>query len=835
MYFYTNIFQHKGKLLVRGVKDGIPFKKIIQYHPYVFIPSKDDTQYRTLDGKPVSKLEFDSIYEAKEFTKKYDGVEGVSLYGLTNFSYVYLYDEFNKEIEYDPSEISVGTIDIETSMTKGAGFPSISEANEEITAITLGHKGTKYVFGCGDYTPHLSNIEYFKCATEAVMLNKFLQIWIKLALDVITGWNIEFFDIPYLVNRITKVLGVEKAEKLSPWEILKEYEVEVRGKKNQAFSPLGITVLDYIALYKKFTYVNRESYKLDFIAEVELNENKLDFSEYENLQDLYEKNFQKFLEYNIYDVTLVERLDDKLKLIELIFAMAYTGRINYEDCLTTVRMWDVIIHNHLLDKNIVIPFQVKANSNDLIMGGYVKDPKIGMSNWVVNFDLDSLYPHLIMEHNISPEVFIEKIEGHLSTEQIMDGGYKKYINKLKEIDATITANLCVYSRKKRGFLPELMDKIYEKRIVYKKQLKAVKKKYAETKDKSLEKEISRLHNLQMAMKIMLNSAFGALANVWFRWYNTYHAEAITSSGQVVIQFIAKRINEWLNILLDTNNVDYIIAIDTDSVYITLERLVEISKYKDSDDKVKITQFIDKVCEKEILPLIERICKEYAEMTNAYDQKMNMKREAIADKAIWTAKKRYIMNVWDLEGVAYETPEIKMTGIEAVKSSTPASCRDALKKSFSIIMNEDEKAFQTYVSNFRTEFNALDFEKIAFPRGITELNKWTSNRNLPYDSGTPIHVKGAILFNKLLKDKNIEDKYQTIMAGEKIKFVYLKKPNPYGFNVISCSSNLPKEFKLGPYIDYDTQFEKAFLQPIQAITNTIGWNTEPKSTLESWFD
>ena len=367
--------------------------------------------------------------------------------------------------------------------------------------------------------------------------------------------------------------------------------------------------------------------------------------------------------------------------------------------------------------------------------------------------------------------------------------------------------------------------------------------------KQLEKDISKYKNLQLAKKVQLNSAYGALGNQYFRFFDVRMAESITLSGQLSIRWIEARMNEYLNKLLKTEGEDYVIASDTDSLYITFDRLVKQVFAKGDGvqdlDTDKVVKFLDNVAQKKIEPFIDQSYQDLADLMNAYEQKMFMKREAIADKGIWTAKKRYILNVYDNEGVRYTDPKLKMMGIETVKSSTPASCREALKKALRIIMNENEQAVQSYIADFREEFKTLPFEDVAFPRGVTDLTKYqtdgkfwndftNSGRNLEFMKSTPIHVRGSLLYNHLLKQHKLEKRYESIKDGEKIKFCYLRTPNPIRQNVLSILSSLPKEFGLEDYIDYDTQFDKAFLEPLSAILNVVGWDTEKKASLEAFF-
>lgn len=831
MFFYTNVFQRGDKIYLRGYKDGRRFSDTINYKPYLFVPSdgKSNTKYRTLSGKSVDRIDFDSISGAREFLKQYEEVANFEIFGLTNFQYLFIHDKFYGEMKYDVSQINIIGIDIETDSSDG--FPDILKADKEVTAITLSRKGEKVVLGMKDYKP-AENVHYIKCKDEWHLLNNFLKIWQsgRYQPDIVTGWNIEFFDIPYLVNRITNVLGSYEAKKLSPWGVLEERKIEVRGRENQTFTPAGINVLDYLNLYKKFKFEMQESYKLDSIAEKELGVKKLDYSEYGSLDGLYVNNPQKFYDYNVHDVTLIDMLEEKLGFIELVIAFAYDAKVNYGDTMTTVRPWDIIIHNYLLDRSIVIHQFKKTQNYESLIGGYVKEPKIGMSKWVVSFDLNSLYPHLIMQYNISPEMMVGREQYFPTIDSIIDG-----YAVIEGLDST-AANGVKFRKDKQGFLPALMEKMYDDRVDFKKKMIEAKQKLETISKEQTEErrlignDIARYHNLQLAKKIQLNCAYGALGNEYFRWFSFDMAEAITMSGQLSIRWIERKMNEYLNDILKTSKVDYVIASDTDSIYVNMEPMV---KMLGAVDTMKIVSAIDSFCEGPIQKMINKSYEELALQMNAYKQKMIMKRETIADKGIWRGKKMYILNAWDVEGVRYSEPQLKIQGIEAVRSSTPKSCRSSIKEAIKLIMNSDEMAVQKYIADFKIKFMSLSFEEVAFPRGMKGLNKY-KDRSTIYIKGTPIHVKGALLYNDLINRKGLTRKYQLIGDGDKIKFAYLKIPNILNDTVISVLDNLPEELGLQMYIDYNMQFQKCFLDPIKSILEIIDWDTEHRSNLESFF-
>jgi DNA polymerase elongation subunit (family B) len=657
--------------------------------------------------------------------------------------------------------------------------------------------------------------------------------------DVLTGWNIDTFDVPYLYNRIKKVLSENEARKLSPWRMIDEREI-IRGKTaNQSVSErtdkiyelVGIATLDYMHLYKKFSFTNQESYKLDHIANVVLGENKLDYSEFNSLYEFYQKDYERFVDYNIHDTVLVDKLEDKLGLIKQVFALAYDAKVNYNDVMTTTKPWDVIIHNYLMNQNIVVPFFKPADELFDLVGGYVKEVQTGMHRWVVSFDLNSLYPHLIMQYNISPETFVERRRNVPSINHIIAGMYEAPDDRY-----AIAANGCCYRKDVQGFLPALMEKMYDDRVIYKEMMIEAKKRYEKTKSKEDEKLISRYHNLQLAKKIQLNSAYGALGNRYFRWFSFDNAEAITTSGQLSIRWIEYKINQFMNKICKTKDFDYVIASDTDSIYVTFDKLIP-----EGSDELQAVKLLDEFCETKIQHYINSCYEQLAGNMSAYQQKMQMKRETIANKAIWKEKKMYILNAWNIEGVQFDKPKLKISGIEAVRSSTPKKCREAIKTALEVLMNKSEDEFQRYVAEFKKEFHELPFEDVAFPRGV-KLNHWKTMPSggvikIPYkleDKSLPIQVRGSLLYNNMIKKMNLDKKYAEIRDGDKVKFAYLVKPNPTHNNVIAAPESLPKEFNLDKFIDHEMQFDKTFLEPLKAITDVIGWSVEKKASLESFF-
>ena len=846
MNFYTNVLQYGNNLLIREVKNGVRGNRRVRYEPTLFdlVKTREETGYKTLDGRSVLPHKFDCIKDAKAWIETRSNQSDI-VFGNTQYPYCWIADEYPDRIEWDLDQLLMVTIDIEVECENG--FPKPEDAAEPLLSITVKNHQTKriVVWGIGEFNTDREDVTYVQCESEVHLLKEFISFWETHTPDIITGWNTEFFDIPYLCNRIKNVFDEEEVKRLSPWKNVFDRQVYQMGRQHQVYTLDGIAALDYFDLYRKFTYVNQERYTLDHIAKVELGEQK-DGNPYDTFREWYTKDYQSFIEYNINDVELVDKLEDKMKLIELCLTMAYDGKVNFTDVLGTVRYWDIVIYNHLREKNLVIPQKTEREKSEKFEGAYVKDPQVGMHNWVMSFDLNSLYPHLIMQYNISPETLVngggKPAEGMV--DKILDG------KLLNSTEYCMTPNGAFFRKDKRGFLPELMESMYNDRVKFKKLMLNAQQEYENTKDKKLLKDISRYNNIQMAKKISLNSAYGAIGNNWFRYFDLMVATAITTSGQLSIRWIEKSLNIYLNKILGTHDEDYIIASDTDSVYITFDTLVN-KVFGEGAETSKIVRFLDRVAKEKLEPFIGKSYQALSEVTNAYEQKMEMGREAIADKGVWTAKKRYILNVHNMEGVEYAEPHLKIMGIEAVKSSTPAPCREKLKEALKIIMGGTEKELNIFIQDFREEFMSLPPEDIAYPRSVNGVSKYTDNTQSTYDlssgekveygffkSRAPIHVKGAILYNHLVASKKLSNKYPYIQEGDKIKFIHMKEPNAYQSSAFSFITFMPKELDLHRMIDYNTQFEKSFIEPLKFITDKIHWAIDgsfgSQGTLEDFF-
>lgn len=809
-----------GKILLRGYENGKKIKQAIPFAPYLFMPSNEPTEYKSIYGKYLSRIDFLNVWEAKKWLNEYKDVTGFSYAGMDKWQYVYIHDNYPKEIQYDVNLIRGLSWDIEVDTTDGYG--DIALANKVITAISMGYRNQRIVLSYKDYTPKADNVKYIKCYDEVDLLQKFLHIWETIDPEYISGWNIFAFDIPYTVRRIINVLGEEHAKRLSPWKQLRTREVTLYGREQEVYEIVGVATLDYQDLYKRFTYNQRDSYSLNNIAHLELGDQKVDYSEYGTLHELYEKDFEKFIDYSLHDTELIFRLDNKMKLFELAFAMAYDAKVNYSDIFTSVHYWDILIYNYLADQNIIVP-KYERRMNRPFEGGYVKEVKPALYNWVVSFDLNSLYPSLIEQINIGPETFVKK-ESNVNVDYFLKGNKNHH-------EYSMASNGCLYKKDKKSFFSKIIERQKQIRSLAKTKMiefKKAKETCDDTAQKTcIDNEIAKYDNIQMAKKIQNNSLYGVISTETFRYFDVNNAEAITLSGQLSVQWAEKQVNVFLNTKFKKNK-DWVLAIDTDSLYLDLEEIIRII-YNDisySDEKV---EFLDKFAEKILQPVINSAYNDLAENMNVYQNILSMKRESIGDKAVWLAKKRYMINVRDSEGVRFKEPDLKTMGIEVVRSSTPEVCRNNLKESIKIIMSSSVDELRTFIDKFKKNYKTLPFHEIAFPRGVNGLLKYSDSSSI-YKLGTPIHVRGALLYNKMLKDRGI--KTQPIYDGDKIKFCYLKMPNSLHENVIASTDIIPED--LEKFIDYEMMFEKSFLDPLNNILDAIGWSLEKKNSLGDLF-
>lgn len=842
---YTNFALIGDSYLLRGYDEtGKAFKKRIKPSVSVFVKdaSIPVSDFTDMYGSPLSEIGFTSVREMRDFVKHYDS----ELYFNHRIEYGITNTYFPGELSVSPDLLKVSILDIECESE--AGFPMVENPTEKVNAITMSINDDYYVFGIAP-TLNVSLIElaenervfYTACEDEYDLLEKFLSFYSANPPDILTGWNVEYFDLPYLVGRIARVMGDDHVKKLSPWGM-----VELTTKKNDFDAEVpwvkivGINVVDYLATYKKFRLKRRDSYRLSSITEVEeIQQQKMTYDEYKTLKDLYTHDYDKFLRYNMQDVRAVRYLDKKLNYILLTTTLAYQAKVNYTDVLSQVRMWECIIMNELYSRNVIPKNVRKSVAGNQIVGAYVKDAQPGPDHWLVSLDLNSLYPSLIRMLNVSPETIVPgSTSNHIDIDQFIAA--RKPIHDGKNITAF---NSCKFNKDKQGIIPYLVERMYKLRKHYKelmieKKIEMKKRKGHMTteQERELTNEINRYSTLQESFKVCLNSVYGATANAYFMFYDTRAAEAVTLTGQAAIKWISARLNEYMNQILKTETVDYVRYIDTDSVTLRMLPLIEqvYPNYKEIDDNT-ITDFLLAAFNKKIIPFIDKMYDELSSLINARENTLSLKIDTISRKVLYLTKKRYIYEVIDQEGVRMNPPEMKIMGLQAIKSSTPKAAREKLKDGIMKIFHESETECKRFADQFKTQHDQLPLEDIATPSGISDIDKWPDGSG-GWKSGCPAHVKAAIVYNNTIDKLGLSSKYKKITAGDKIKYVILNKINPLRVETIAFMDYMPEEimqaYNLKKYIDYKAMFDKNFLKPYTDMVEGAGYSMSNRGKLTS---
>ena len=829
MQFYLNSKLYGNNVLTRGIRNGKRFIEKVPYQPTLFCRVNRETGFKSLNDENLLPTVFDDINAARDYIKKYKDVDNFPVFGNTAYQFQWISDNYKGEVEYDLSQIKVMSIDIETTVKYG--FPDYFDPLEEITLITCRDKVSQKLttFGCWEFDDVEENAEYVQCDDEMDLLCKFINWFHKDTPDIITGWNTDDFDIPYLIQRSRKIVGEEVTKKLSPFGVIKHRDVEIQGKMKMEFDIYGVASLDYLALFRKFAFLKFENEKLDTVAFHVLGRNKVD-NPYSSFREFYEKDPTLFIKYNVMDVKLVDELEAELKLIELAISIAYMAKINFDDVYSPVKMWDTIIYNHLLDQGIVVPMKTPGVKVQ-IEGAFVKEVVRGRYKWIVSFDLASLYPHIIMALNMSPETICDRMID-VTVAELLSGDRSKV-----KAGFSLAPNGSMYDMSKKGFLPFLMSKYYNGRKEVKNEMLALKKELeAKRHDMTpedvrlMEAKITAKKNLQQALKIAINSAYGALAQNSFRFFDPRIAEGITMSGQLIIQNAMRAGNTFLNKLLETDT-DYVLMADTDSSYFDMNPFMQaFYPNKPMEDSVN---FMCKVCDGRMQNTLNKACDDLSESLNWNSGFINFKREAIASAGLIVAGKNYALIVHDNEGVRYEEPDLKVMGLALVRSSTPDVVKDPLRKCIEVILNGTESTLQQYVREVEDMYVKQPHDVIAFPRGVNNIAKYKSTSSI-YVKGCPIQVRASLMYNHLLKQHGLNDR-EPIQEGGKIKFVYLKEPNTLRENVIGFTDKIPAEFNLIRYVDYDTMFSKSFIEPLKKLTEAVGWNYKEVATLDGLFD
>jgi DNA polymerase elongation subunit (family B) len=822
--------------------DGAPIYVEQEYTPVYFLPlawkDKANATHWGYEGQPLYSHMCDNIRDGKQFLERNEG----RVYGDIQPEYMALHDTYGaNEAPWELERLYIWDIDIEVDRDAKKGYAPVDDPFNPIISITVewshtGKSGTVVYAVPPDANAKFvppEGVTYVECKTEEELILKFLDDFRAAGdyPDIITGWHVQFFDIPYIVNRAKKLFTEEIWIRFSPLQRLAERKVIINHQDQTVIDIKGVSILDYYELYQKFTYSQQENYRLDHIAYIELGERKISYKEVRLLDRLYRENYQKFLEYNIRDVRLVMALNERGKtcagLIELVCALTYSSKCNFADTFKQVRLWDIMIYHKLRADGYQIPPRKAEAKTEQYEGAFVKEPITGLHEWVVSFDVASMYPHIIREWNLSPEMIAkERVEGYTVDDLLKRNADT---SELQKKDYAMSANGVLTRRDKEGFLANMMKTLYAERIKFKKMMKQAKTKLVtETdpvKQKQLKKEMATYDRAQLVRKVNLNSAYGATGSNYFRFYSTALAEAVTVTGQLIIRWVAQDLNAFLNKAFGTN-IDYVVYSDTDSVYLRLGTLVErFRKVKPDATNAQLAEVCHQFGETKLQPVINKSLDELGDYLNGATKCLSMVRDCIAEKGVWTAKKRYILNLWDSEGTRYEKPKLYVKGLETVKSSTPAVCRDRLQTALNLFMNGTQQQLWDFVKESEAQFRSAPFEDIAFPRACNNLRKYRAD-----DKGVPIQVRGAMAFNEGLNRTNLETKYQHIQEGEKVKFAYLRQPNIFRCHVLSAPGGCPAEWNIERVIDYDTQWDKAFVEPLETILSVAGWSTKYEASL-----
>lgn len=831
MKFYTNVDRIGEQIVMRYVDDGD--RKLIKtkFQPTLYV--QGNGEYRDIHNRQYYPTKFDSIKAATDFIHLHDGVENFVVAGNTKYQYEFINTTFPEEIQFDVDLLNICYVDIEVW---GDGtFPEPADAKFPINAISLRIHGKTYAFGLrhNGSTFSKDGVDVFLFDTEIELMNSFVQFWTECQIDIISGWNVDF-DITYICKRLENISDKSTLNKLSPYKSVYSYNRDDDYGKSQLYYTIkGISKIDYLEIYKKFIFKTRESYRLDYIATIELDEQKTDVSDYDNLFDLYEKNFELFMTYNIQDVELVERLDKKLKFMEIAVNLAYFSKVNFEDVTSPMRYWENIIQNYFTENKMVIPIK-RENSvkNSKFKGAYVKPPIVGRYNNIVSFDFASLYPSIMIAFNISPECIEDQIEMRVDDVLNRTIDLTEQHNK----NQTVAVNGVCFSKNKDGFIPTLVGKMLRLRKEYKNKMLDVKREI-ETLDKfkhqdeikQLKKQSVEFFNKQMVAKVAANSFFGICGLVHFRFYDIRLAEAITLSAQAANKNVELQLNHYINQTFSfPSNTDHVVYMDTDSCYISLDQIIDRLTKQVGSHNVELAKKIgySKLSEK-----INESITDFEKYLNCKHD-LSMKLEAVG-KGLFIKRKKYLLSVYHFESVDYQEPELKMTGVEALKSSTPKVCRDALTKCAKFLMQGTEEDLVNFVTDFKEKWKTFSPDEIALPSAVNGLHKYHLGEN-KYKKGCPIHIRAAIVYNYMLKLHNLDKLYTEIKDGVKVKYVFLYTNNPTGENVIAFPNKLPVEFGLNEYVDMRWQYKRAFIKPLEIMTEHSGWHYEKANNLLDLF-
>ena len=836
-------------------EDGNRVSYDIPYQPYYYVETniKRPDDKISLYNTSLRKVEFPNQYRRRESIEKQiqssrsSGVtKPVRVFENINTLQQFLIDRYwdqNATPEFSVHPIKLLFVDIETYSPDA--FPNPSLANDTVNVITVYDSIDKhfYTWGLGKYKPKDKDVTYVNCSSERELLVNFIDYIKSDYPDILSGWNSELFDIPYLVNRIQRVLGDDASKSLSPVNVIYSRElVSQFGKYNTRWHIKGMSCVDYLDVYKKFSQGLRPSYKLDAIGEYELGEKKIDYGS-TNLASLSKDDWELFVDYNIQDVRLLVKMEQKLQYLELLRMLAYTGLTMFENAMGTLNVITGAAVIEARKNNLVVPtFAKHPQTVGKYEGAYVGEPTKGFQDCIVSFDVNSLYPNIMISLNLSPEtkmgtfevsddkIIVHKVKGQPNTLT-----QKNFLKVIEEQNLSVSKARVMFTQDKKGIFPTIVDNFYKERTKIRRKMNKLKKELSELDDNDeryseLEDQINKLHIKQFTIKIFINTVYGYFGNKHAPMGDIDISRSITLTGQAVIKQSTKSLTEFVKEKCnltdnDLENSPFVVYNDTDSVYITIKPLIDRLGLKFKTKTGRVT--------KEVLALVREIenhlnikIKKWGEIAlNSSDCRFEFKRESICDVGLFLQKKRYILRVLDDEGISVN--KFKYTGVEVVRTTMPKAIKPYVKKIIETMLDTKDFSETNKVLNEAYEiFRLLPLEDVAFVMGISKY-KVKSDGGIECDGfktykGMPIHVKSAYYYNLLLERNNLLNKYETIGSGDKVRYFYVKQPNKYGIKSMAYKYYFPKEFKSDIEPDLELMFNKIIYSVIERLYECVDW-------------
>ena len=817
-------------------ENGERIKLITSYEPYLYIESENGTDARSIFNTPLKKLSFKNRKARQNYV---DETPIKRLFYNIAVDQQFLLSTYKDEIEkpeFGSHPLKIFYIDIETYAT--THFSTPEAATDPINLITIYDSLSEkyYTWGCKNYSTLEEDVVYIKCKDEKDLLKSFVKFWKSDPPDIVTGWNIHGYDIPYIMNRLTQVFADDYNKKLSPIEniyLREKAAVNKLGRQIDRWSIAGISIIDYMELYESLCGGKRESMSLNYISEYELGDSKIAIGS-TSLSTLADRDWTKFVDYNIQDVRLLIKLENKLKYLKLVRNLAYRGFIPFEKSMGKVAMVTGAVAHEALKQGMIIPTFNIQNVKQDFKGGYVYEPIKGLYENVVTYDANSLYPNTIITLNISSETKIGKIiskdDDHVIL-KLTNGQEKKIkhsdFDKIVQTEKlAITKSNVLYTQKFKGIFPTLIDRLYSERVKAKDAMLDAKKKLKKAKTpeeiKTLEEVANDNDTLSNVYKVFLNSVYGAFSNIYFPLFDMDHAESVTLSGQAIVKRGPEIVYEYAQAQGFKGKLeDILIYQDTDSEFFSFKEILK-NKNLALTEGQNITKGAYDLIEEYGNALNEGINEWAKQEFKSIDPRYVFKREKICDVALLQAKKFYILHILDKEGV--KTEEFEYKGIAIAQATFSKEVKDLLKDIVhtSLLAKNRREAIHIFQEGYE-KFLKMSPEEIATRKKINNYEKWDDmiGSDKKFGKGTPIQVKSAMNFNKALTDLNIADKYPIVKSGTKMKFFYCKK-NIYDYETIGFIDYYPKELLEVIKPDYRFMFDKNVVPVISRIFQVIGW-------------